>query len=152
MLWFLTNISQKSGHFQDGQRYVTWANTLLGLVTLGSKSHSLCSMLQSFSIDCRKTKSKLITTVNQKKENTFKANEISNRPNCLKRGKTRATKSWLVLVYHVIAWENDASFLDQSQSEVKQKQCSARLHSTLIRKLLDPNVQNCSVLTLHLFL
>ena len=35
----------------------------------------------------------------------------------MKRGKTR-TKSQLVQVVHLIDWEGDMSFLDQSQSEV----------------------------------
>ena len=35
----------------------------------------------------------------------------------MKRGKTR-TKSQLVQVVHLIVWEGDMSFLDQSQSEV----------------------------------
>ena len=45
-------------------------------------------------------------------------------PNCLKRGKTRATPSWLVLVLHLIGWESGASCLDQSQirSEAKPMQ------------------------------
>ena len=44
------------------------------------------------------------------------------QPNILKRGKTRATQSWLVLVLNLIGWKSGASFLDQSQSEVKHKQ------------------------------
>ena len=32
--------------------------------------------------------------------------------------KTRATKSWLVLVFHLIGWESGASFLVQSQSRI----------------------------------
>ena len=35
----------------------------------------------------------------------------------MKRGKTR-TKSQLVQVVHLMVWEDDMSFLDQSQSEV----------------------------------
>ena len=50
----------------------------------------------------------------------LRANENSKqKPNCLKRGKTRATKSRLVLFLHPIGWESGASFLNQSQSEVK---------------------------------
>lgn len=36
-------------------------------------------------------------------------------------GKTRVTKPRLVVILHLIGWENGASFLAQSQSEVKQK-------------------------------
>ena len=52
------------------------------------------------------------------------ANECS-RPKqvkCSKSGKTRVTKLRLVFVLHLIGWENGASDLDQSQSEVKQNQ------------------------------
>ena len=50
-------------------------------------------------------------------------NSKENRPNCPRRGKTRATKSWLVLVFvlHLIGWDSGASFQDQSQSEVRAK-------------------------------
>ena len=41
----------------------------------------------------------------------------AKQENCLKRGKTQATRSWLVLVLHLIGWESGASFLNQSQSE-----------------------------------
>ena len=62
--------------------------------------------------------------------------ELKENPTCLKRGKTRATKSWLVLVFHLIGWLSVASFLDQSQREVRQKQSNAGLLSTLSWKLL----------------
>ena len=38
---------------------------------------------------------------------------------CLKRRKTRVTKSLLVLVLIVIGWEGGAISLEQSQNEVK---------------------------------
>ena len=44
------------------------------------------------------------------------------QPNILKRGEIWVTKSWLVLVLNLIGWKSGASFLDQSQSEVKHKQ------------------------------
>ena len=53
----------------------------------------------------------------------------------LKRGKTRVTESWLVLVLHLIGWVGGASFLDQSQSEVEQNQWNLGLLSTLNWKL-----------------
>ena len=34
-----------------------------------------------------------------------------------KRGKTRATKSWLVLIQFLIGWKSGASFVDQSQNQ-----------------------------------
>ena len=41
---------------------------------------------------------------------------------CLKGGKTRQTKLGFVLVLHLIGWAGGESFLDQSQSEIKQIQ------------------------------
>lgn len=35
--------------------------------------------------------------------------------------QARVTKPRLVVILHLIGWENGASFLAQSQSEVKQK-------------------------------
>lgn len=37
---------------------------------------------------------------------------------------------------HLIGWESDAIFLDQSQNDVKQKESNAELISTLNWKLL----------------
>ena len=75
---------------------------------------------------------------------SWRANENSN----LTRGKTRVTKSWLVLVLHLIGWERGASFLDQSKSNVTQNQCNPRLLSKLNWKLLCRqkqflSIQNC---------
>ena len=39
--------------------------------------------------------------------------------NCLKRGKTRTTKSRLFSALHLIGWEDGVSFLNQSQSKVQ---------------------------------
>ena len=49
------------------------------------------------------------------------------RVKSLKCGKTRVTKSWLVVVLYLIGLKNGASFLDQSQSEVKQKPKQSRI-------------------------
>ena len=51
----------------------------------------------------------------------------TNQPNCLKRGKMPAIKSYLVLVLHLIGWESSWSFSDQSQSEVKQEYNDVKL-------------------------
>ena len=56
--------------------------------------------------------------------------------NCPKRGKTWETKLWLVLVLRLPVWESRASFLAQSQSQLKQNQCNTGLLSTLYWKLL----------------
>ena len=52
-------------------------------------------------------------------------NSEQKQSNCLKRGKTRATKSWSVLVLYPIGWESGTSFPDQSRGEVKAiEKCS----------------------------
>ena len=49
------------------------------------------------------------------------------QPKC---GKTRVTKSWLVVVVlHLIGWEGGASFLSQSQSIVKQNQSNSAIEN-----------------------
>ena len=52
------------------------------------------------------------------------ANECSRQKQvkCPKSGKTQVTKLRLVLVLYLIGWDDGASDLDQSQSEVKQNQ------------------------------
>ena len=42
--------------------------------------------------------------------------------NCLKRGKTRATKSRLFSALHLIGWEDGVSFLNQSQNKIQYLQ------------------------------
>ena len=43
-----------------------------------------------------------------------------------KAQKMWANKSWLVLVLHLIGWESGASFLDQSQREVKRMRTQSK--------------------------
>ena len=86
--------------------------------------------------NCHKSRTKVIAMANQeKKENIFTANENNETalepPNCHKHGEMWATKLWLVLVLYLIGWDGGTTFLDQSQSEVKQNQCYVRLLSTL---------------------
>ena len=51
-------------------------------------------------------------------ESEFDENTCSRR--VVKRGKTRAIKSQLVLVWPAIGWKNGANFATQSQSTLKQ--------------------------------
>ena len=62
------------------------------------------------------------------------ANECSRQKqaNCPKSGKTQVTKLRLVLVLHLIGWENGASELDQSQSD----------RSRLLRKFINKRFLN----------
>ena len=87
------------------------------------------NLLQCFSIEGLKTKTKLSQRPIRWKENNFKSQwELKldtiklpkARENAGKRGKTRVTKSWLVLLLHLIGWKSGASFLGKSQSKVKQ--------------------------------
>jgi len=41
---------------------------------------------------------------------------------CLERRKTHVSKSWLVLVFHLIGWESGMSFFIQSENTVEQNQ------------------------------
>lgn len=84
-----------------------------------------------------KTKTKGTTIANQKGKKAFKSQSNWKQANFLRRRKTRVNKSWLVLVLHVIGWQSGASFLDQSQDEVKQKRSNSGLLSTLDWKLLS---------------
>ena len=50
--------------------------------------------------------------------------------------KTWVTKLWLVSILHLIGWESDSSFQNQTQNEVKLNQCNLGLLSTLNWKFL----------------
>ena len=80
--------------------------------------------LECFAIKfCRsKCKVLLITTASWKyfSEPMRTQRKKNNNQSALKPRKMWATKSWLILVLHLIGWESGASFLDQSQSKVKQ--------------------------------
>ena len=59
--------------------------------------------LEQFSIECRKTKTKVITTANQNEDKYHKEPmRTQSKYTGLKRGKTRVTKSRLVLVLRLI--------------------------------------------------
>ena len=59
----------------------------------------------------------------------------------VKRGKTRANKSQLVLVLHLIGWESGASNINQSQrSEAKPKQ-----NANYFRQSTEtPSIEKCA--------
>ena len=75
-----------------------------------SALHSLCveykhKNLRGYSIGCRKIEHKVITTANHNKGKYQKEpirTEGKNKVTCLERGKTRMTKSRLVLVLNLI--------------------------------------------------
>ena len=59
-----------------------------------------------------------------------------NNQTCLKRGKTQATKTCLVLVLHLIGWVARVLISGQSQFEVKQNQWNLWLLSTFSWKFV----------------
>ena len=83
------------------------------------------NLIERFSIECGETKTKEISTANEQKEKYH-----------LKHRETRVTKSWLMLVLHLIGWGSGASFVDQSQNKVKQNQCNPGLLLTLSKMSL----------------
>ena len=93
------------------------------------------NLIERFSIECGKTKTKLTTTANEQKEK-YRLKRGKARESAGKRGKARVTKSWLMLVLHLIGWGSGASFEDQSQSKVKQNQCNPGLLLTLLKMSL----------------
>ena len=84
-------------------------------------------------MECCKTKPKSSQQPVRRKEKTLSCQwELK-----VKTANQRATRSWLVLVLHLIGWKSGARFLDQSQSEIKQNQINPSLNSILNRKLLE---------------
>ena len=79
-------------------------------------------------IECCKTNNnlKVITMTNQKKENTFKNQwELKVKTTKLPEVQENAGDQVVIdfgFASNIIGWESGASFLDQSQSEVKLKQ------------------------------
>lgn len=66
-----------------------------------------------------------------RKEDTLRSqNSKYKRTNSLKRGKTRTTKTWLVLPLDLIGWVSILTFLNQSQRKEKQNHCYLGLLST----------------------
>ena len=65
-----------------------------------------------------------------------RSKKTNKQTNNLKRGKTRVTKSRLVLVLNLIGSQSGASFLDQSYNEIEENQSNPRLYSTLNWQLL----------------
>ena len=85
---------------------------------------------RAVSLECRKTKTKVITLANHKKRRAIHC-PIKTPSNCRKRGKTRASYSRLALVLVVISLENGASFSSQALSLVMQNQSKRKLLSTV---------------------
>ena len=89
------------------------------------------NIIERFTIECRKTKTKAITMANHNKRKQH--NELMRtrskytRNRCQARENACVTKSWLVFVLHPIGWEDCARFLNQSQSIVKQNQSNSAI-------------------------
>ena len=77
--------------------------------------------IEPFTIEYCENNQKVITTANQRKEKYHKEPmETENKANCLKRGKTLVTRSWLVQGLHLIGVKRGAGFLVQSLNKVHQ--------------------------------
>ena len=94
--------------------------------------------IERFSIECcktkTKTKTKAITVANHNKRkqqiNQWELDvNTRNRPPARENACDQVAR--LVLVLHLIGWAGGASFLNQSQSVVKQNQSNSGLLSTL---------------------
>ena len=105
-------------------------HTMWNFCGLSTKYICYCREFFVFFWVC-KTKTKGTTIANQKGKRAFKSQSNWKQANFLRRRKTRVNKSWLVLVLHVIGWQSGASFLNQSQGEVRQNQFSVRSLLTL---------------------
>ena len=95
--------------------------------------------VERFSIECHKTKTKVITLTNHNTRKQRKHNEPIWTQKQIhvasaKRGKTRATKSRLVLILHLIEeyWDG-ASFFKRAVTDrgIKQNQSNPGILSTL---------------------
>ena len=96
--------------------------------------------IEFFSTECHTIKTKVIAIAKEERKIPLRADDNWEwkHPNTLKRGKRWAAELWLVFILHLIGWESGASFLDQSQGEVKQNQSNPWLLSTFKWKLLSP--------------
>ena len=67
-------------------------------------------------VSWNQNQTKAITIANHRKRKQHISNENLKQVHVTgaKRGKTRVTKSWLVLVLHLIGWQSGARFLNQS--------------------------------------
>ena len=95
-------------------------------------------IIERFSFECRKTQTKVITPTNHNSRK--QSNEpISARA---KRGKTRASKSRLVLVLLLIGRGSGARFFNQSQSVAMQNQSNCGITFDTQLKALYNNLIN----------
>ena len=104
-------------------------------------------ILEQFSIECSKTKTKVITLANHKGPRAIHC-PMKTRSNIIITQIAR--KSWLVfvllrwvLVLLVIGWESDASFLSQSLSKAMQNQSKHKILLTLKWKSLYLSADLC---------
>ena len=81
-----------------------------------TKKVSIHLLIERFSIEWRKTKTKVITNANKNNgkyhKDSMRTQSKYMQTTSTERGKTQVTKSRLVLVLLLIGWEGSASFLD----------------------------------------
>ena len=81
--------------------------------------------MERFSIQYRKTKTKVITSTNFNRRKQRNSKQI--HATGAKRRKTRTSEARLVLVLLLIGWETGANFVNLSQSTVKQNQSKCEI-------------------------
>ena len=87
-------------------------------------------LILCFSIECRKTKTQVITTVLiRRKENILKNSwPLKVKPTKLNKARDLAGDQVVIgFSLHLIGWESGASFLGQLQSEVNQNKKQSRI-------------------------
>jgi len=84
--------------------------------------------IERFSIECRKTKTRVITLANHKRQIIKWTNQNTKKLHVAdaKRGKTRTSDSRLVLVLLLIGWKGGANFLNQWCGVVNTKPITFR--------------------------
>ena len=121
-------------HFVTWFAVIGWERTFF--IYIYSASGCACvhhfhsHVIEWFSFECRKTKTKVITLTNHKGHRQY-SEPIKTRSNYrhvadAKRCKTWVSKSQLVLVVLLIGWKSGASFLSQSFSVESAKQITFR--------------------------
>ena len=93
---------------------------------------TFCSILEQFSIECRKTKTKVITLPNHKGRRIIHW-PIKTRSNYTKKGNLceQVTIGFGFATGFGFGWKSSASFLSQSRNVVMQNQSKPKLLSTL---------------------
>ena len=112
---------KKFHHHSDQENILKISDTESMKLTFRCSKQS-ASPVSWFSIECHKTKLKVIRKIIQKHVNYHRELMRTRALDACKDPKTRMTNSPLVLVLHLIGLESGVSSLNQSKIEVKSEQ------------------------------